>query len=80
MRNILIPKLFGLPKNFRFSSFAPPTSVHLYCLSGLVTFALVKVDDYHYRLIQIFRVRMAKISPVVRIEGIKTVTTVSMKK
>ena len=32
MRNILVPKLFGFAKNFRFSSFAPPSSVQLYCL------------------------------------------------
>ena len=32
MRNILVPKLFGFAKNFRFPPFASPTSVHLYCL------------------------------------------------
>ena len=37
MRNILVPKVFGFAKNFRFSSFAPPTSVHLYCLFNVTS-------------------------------------------
>ena len=32
MRNIFVPKLFGFAKNFRFSSFAPPSSVQMHCL------------------------------------------------
>ena len=37
MRNILVPKLFGFAKNFRFSSFASSTSVHLYCLFNVTS-------------------------------------------
>ena len=37
MRNILVPKLFGFAKSFRFSSVAHPTSVHLYCLFNVTS-------------------------------------------
>ena len=33
IRDILVPKLFGFAKNFRFSFFPPPDSVQLYYLS-----------------------------------------------
>ena len=32
MGNILVPKVFGFAKNFRFSFFEPPSSVQFYCL------------------------------------------------
>ena len=32
MRKILVLELFDFAKHFRFSSFAPPSSVRLYCL------------------------------------------------
>ena len=37
MRIILVPNLFGFAKNFRFPPFAPPTSVHLYCLFNVTS-------------------------------------------
>ena len=37
MRNILVPKLYGFAKNFRFSYFEPVTSVHLYCLFNVTS-------------------------------------------
>ena len=37
MRYIMVPKLFGFAKIFRFSPFSPPTSVHLYCLFNVTS-------------------------------------------
>ena len=33
----MVPKFFGFAKNFRFSSFPPPFSVQLYCLSYITS-------------------------------------------
>ena len=37
MRNILVQMLFGFAKLFRFTSFVPPTSGHLYCLFNVTS-------------------------------------------
>ena len=49
MRNILVPTFFGFAKNFRFSSFAPPNSVHLkiaYSRSYDVTYQSYDVESF----------------------------------
>ena len=44
MRNILVPKLFGFDKFFRFSAFAPPTCTFPLNKSQTVTAQRIDVD------------------------------------
>ena len=54
MGNILVPKLFGVAKNFRFSSFAPPSSVRLYCLFNVTSSGSYDVT-FHPNDVELFQ-------------------------